>query len=427
MNLEQLKKKTENNRKALDKVLRCYDSIAQMIDESLRKLKEEISSPEVRQKLLEKLNEIDTSIEEFEAQITDEFENEKFHISCNLPLDAIIMYYYGDISFLANTLSGETDIDIPLNIHSSRDLYHLLLQLPDNLVLRILDRICSENDSFMVLDAYQRKDEKSFVHAFECLKSKSNIIKEFVILAQTCNLLTLSKEILPMESPSIDDLEATAGYIQEIAISSQSLPNLQALNNAFNLIENGYDKQLLKSQYKQTILDYLEIESKLDKFASERAKKILENPKYYEVTKDLLAECEKEKNKSATKSIGPIAFPDSILIDKSKRSAFLDKLFDKLEPKYIEVNQREHFIFLLGGNTDRPKDLARINWKENKNTLQAFCRAYLGISENVPWTKLNPIFTVKNEEPKLANSSSKKAPQSFFEKAIKEAIDNVNQ
>ena len=369
------------------------------------------------------------NIEGFKTKIFDNFKNIKFYSSCVLPLKYILLHHYHSISIIEFFSTNKSNNDPYSNIYSSRDLYHYICQLPENLVLWILKSISLDNDTFLIIDAYQRKDADAFVNAFESLKDKSSIIEEIVLLAKVINLNTIKNETNLLKNNNLKEINTTMFLMQDIINSSRRLPHLKSTNNVADLWENEWSMKTMLKEYKQVLMDYLSIETKLDYFTKEKANNIFQNPRYRETTEKLIAECKKdiEQGSKNASTINPIAFPDSIAVNKNKRSVFLVKLFDKLEPNYVDSKQRAHFIFLLGGGTDCPEDLIRINWKKEKNRLQAFCRAYLGISENVPWSILDLIFTVKGEEPKLANSSGKKFDQRFFDKIIKEAIMETNE
>lgn len=415
MNIQEIIKDYENYKKGLEGDLLKIEGIRQKQKEALLEVKKEhLLFPDKIQK------ETGLPIEKWENEF-DEFCNlSLFPVTCILPLQYIIAHfeYKKGIEFLS--IHG-VHSSINLLDTSASNIFQILKQLPEHLTLLILDNICSELNVDL-LDSY-KDGEDSFVNAFDQLNNKSDFINEWLLAMKTIIDSQSVEQLFNIDDENT--IEAIKFYFQGIVDDVKNQPKLELTNESceafgkdlYETDKNGMlviDLEDKIEFYKKILLRYLTLSPRFDSFTKKCADKILHHPDYLELNNELLDECRKEKEKGCSidgngangdNSIMPLPFTTSVSIDANNRVSFLTELYDKLvDKRYVDSNKCDDFVFLLGGGSKCPKNLAPIKWLKQKNQLQAFCSVYLNKDTNIEWSTLNSYFTWKGGSPKLSNS-----------------------
>lgn len=445
MNFDQITKKYEDYKKGLEQDLHKLDDIKKEVSEELFLLKTEtLKSPE-------KIEiESGQTIKEWENDFEEFYKSAIFPISCILPLQTVIAHFSTKI----NTLFSSKEINMELDpiVPSSREIYHVIKQLPEEIASLALDGLGTDS----LVNAY-REGEESFTSVFELLTNKSEIINELVLFVKLVDLGSGVEQVFNINDENT--IEAIKFYLKECIASVKEHPDLENTNALFDTfgpeqfisIDHNTSRMSIDSQrhydyYKQLLFKYIKLSPDFDLYTQQCADKILQNPDYIGITNELLAECEQTiKNESmgeestvSTKNdeLKPLPFPYEIIkIKKDKKRAFLDELYDLLlnpespDKPYIQYDQKNTFIYLFGGSEEKPSPCIPVLWLRQKNELQAFLLAFFGenAGKDLGWSKLNNYFWLnkENTNPQLANSIGNLSKQAVYtlNKLVKPLIE----
>lgn len=416
MNIEDYKKKQEEYRILLDKSIHYFDPIVQRITHTDPNLIQNAfkSLIDLNDKKSESGENTKVVINAFLSKYSESMDAAKLYYSCVAPLQILLSTYLS---------KGKTDLFTPKEIsfdfdstaHSARDIYKLIIQLPEYVVLKELQRICIENDTDAILDAYKSRNEEDFVKFFALIKNKQSVKDELIAISKTIdmsnNCIRLSEQEINNDN-LCDNIDFLLFSAQDVSNTIQPLDHIRKAPSFQNMFsEDGLPEINLQNvikEYKRILLLYLDNVQKFDSITEEYANQIIQNPDYYDTTKALLDECQKLKDKNGEKNairIIPLPFTSSISVENDKRILFLTELYNTLvNNRYVDSNRCEDFVFLMGGEISCPENLTPINWIKQKNQLQAFCSAYLGKESNIEWSTLNSYFTWKGGLPNLSNS-----------------------
>lgn len=356
-----------------------------------------------------------------ESEANNYYENIQgifFMVSVLWPLQLSLSYIESQGKNAMESLLMDNS-NINTNVFSARSLYDLIIHLPESIVLPLLQDICEKNDSFSLIDAYQSNNAEDFINAFEKQKDKMDIIDAFVSKARKTELINNAIESLnPNANWTIWDFFRLS---QKSLLLTCQEPGLEL---AYRIAQNPQrflfaDPKLLeqeaKQAYKSALMKYLSKKGMFDEYEKSIIEGIIQDQNFIALTNELLDECRKEKEQgclndenggaNGENGIIPLPFTTSVTIDTNDRIMFLTELYDKLvDKRYVDSNKCDDFVFLLGGGSKCPKDLAPIKWLKQKNQLQAFCSVYLNKDTNIEWSTLNSYFTWKGGSPKLSNS-----------------------
>lgn len=421
MKLEDRKKKLESYIKSLEDAIHHFDpQIAELkatIQDIRTNEKEAFSDETLKQ--LEQLGALPS--ESNPDQVFEILEAMLFFVSMPLPLLAIfnVFEYKGKWSFSDNY---NIQFNFDEHAYSAREIYHLIAQLPEGVVLNKLKDVSIKSDTDLIIDAYKRKDENAFVQAFELVQDKQSIKDYFVFIAQAFDQANNYDDFnLNPDSPDkeqISDLKILMQSRDDFIRKSNDTNIVKATDYRSLIIQDAYipwDINHALRLYQVLLVQYLEMAPKLDTITKEYVNKVIQKPDYIDITNELLAEGErmiKERTanndgdgKKEEAKIIPLPFTTSISIGTNYRVMFLTELYNKLkEGRYVDSDKCEDFVYLLGGGSERPKNLTPINWLKQKNQLQAFCSVYLNKNTNIEWGMLNSYFTWRGDSPKLSNS-----------------------
>ena len=408
--------KRNKNRILLDKSIHYFDPIVQRITHTDPNLIQNAfkSLIDLNDKKSESGENTKVVINAFLSKYSESMDAAKLYYSCVAPLQILLSTYLS---------KGKTDLFTPKEIsfdfdstaHSARDIYKLIIQLPEYVVLKELQRICIENDTDAILDAYKSRNEEDFVKSFALIKNKQSVKDELIAISKTIdmsnNCIRLSEQEINNDN-LCDNIDFLLFSAQDVSNTIQPLDHIRKAPSFQNMFsEDGLPEINLQNvikEYKRILLLYLDNVQKFDSITEEYANQIIQNPDYYDTTKALLDECQKLKDKNGEKNairIIPLPFTSSISVENDKRILFLTELYNTLvNNRYVDSNRCEDFVFLMGGEISCPENLTPINWIKQKNQLQAFCSAYLGKESNIEWSTLNSYFTWKGGLPNLSNS-----------------------
>lgn len=433
MNLEELHKKQEEFKNGLVQTAHIFDDFRQQLTQWLQELRNSKDMPPKRKEEMEATDQMSAQkvvlaqIETAEALL--------LHFTITLPLAYVMSYIEtkGKWRFDAIPSAG-LDFDFDTNVHSSDEIYRLIIQLPEYLVLDVLNEI-NGNSGSSAIDAYKQHDAEGFVKSFQQLEKNERqaTIDKFIYIAKVGNYQQLAKEIYDkdytIEDDFISDMDAVAPILKEISSSD----NCHAEKYGLPIIKpedlmclDGVPHtslQEMKESCKQILLLYLKRKPKMEFFPKEVAEGIIQNPDYIDITNELLVECEDiirmeslSSNNVLEGGLSPLCIPyDTLNLEPKQVKPFLERLYEKLlnsdGKQYLEKDQKELFVYLFGGSEVQPDQCVPLVWLRQKNELQAFLIALFGdnAGEDPGWSTFNKYFWWKTENnaPALANSSGR--------------------
>lgn len=432
MNLAQITKKYEDYKKGLEQDLHKLDDIKKEVSEELFLIKTEtLKSPE-KIKI-----ESGQTIEEWGHDFEEFYKSAIFPISCILPLQTVIAHFSTKI----NTLFSSKEINMELDpiVPSSREIYRIIKQLPEEIVSFALDGFGTNS----LINVY-KEGEESFTSAFELLTNKSEIKDELVLFVKLFDLGSNVEQVFHINDENT--FEAVKFYLRECMASVKEHPDLENTNALFDAfgpdqyisIDHNTSRMSIDSQrhidyYKRLLLKYIKISPNFDLYTQQCADNILQHPDYIDFNNKLLIECEAILRKETVEAKGmeflcssveesrkrgngktekpfPLPFPEHLgITDKKEQLKFLENLFNKLAPKFFAENTRlDIFQYLLGGG-DKPNDYRgeRIVWKGDFAHVQIFYVCYYDIDvpnkKSYDWEPLKKIFFIKGRKDVSSN------------------------
>lgn len=419
--LEQKKNQIEEYKKSLDDALHHYDAQIQETKNSLKEVleKKDKGLSDEDKKELEALK-WEGSEADFLNYMEGLLNSVLFYASTALPLMGIISVFNAKGNWSFSDTPAHVDYDSSALAYSAREIYNIMIQLPDSIVLNKLKEVCLKNDSDLILDTYKRRDEDGFVKAFEFVSDKQSIKDYFIHIAKGVNLSRCFDDFSTTEHDSdkafIEDVE-TLGLVKDEMIQEAIDPSIIAATNGFSLMEQGVfspgDMDKAIKLYKSALAIYLLLSPKFDSITKEYANKVIQNPEYLGITTNLLTECEEiiKKVKGERQSTSrqndnklfPLPFPEHLEInDKVARNIFLKALYEELTSKnYISNNTSlGDFQYLLGGEKPTDYNNAKIIWLRNKTQLHCFYVSYYGntVGKEYGWKVLNDMFAIKGDD-----------------------------
>ena len=220
MNLAQITKKYEDYKKGLEQDLHKLDDIKKEVSEELFLIKTEtLKSPE-KIKI-----ESGQTIEEWGHDFEEFYKSAIFPISCILPLQTVIAHFSTKI----NTLFSSKEINMELDpiVPSSREIYRIIKQLPEEIVSFALDGFGTNS----LINVY-KEGEESFTSAFELLTNKSEIKDELVLFVKLFDLGSNVEQVFHINDENT--FEAVKFYLRECMASVKEHPDLENTNALFD-------------------------------------------------------------------------------------------------------------------------------------------------------------------------------------------------
>lgn len=440
MKLEDRKKKLESYIKSLEDAIHHFDpQIAELkatIQDIRTNEKEAFSDETLKQ--LEQLGALPS--ESNPDQVFEILEAMLFFVSMPLPLLAIfnVFEYKGKWSFSDNY---NIQFNFDEHAYSAREIYHLIAQLPEGVVLNKLKDVSIKSDTDLIIDAYKRKDENAFVQAFELVQDKQSIKDYFVFIAQAFDQANNYDDFnLNPDSPDkeqISDLKILMQSRDDFIRKSNDTNIVKATDYRSLIIQDAYipwDINHALRLYQVLLVQYLEMAPKLDTITKEYVNKVIQNPDYIDITNDLLAEAErmiKEHNAKNAVSASkhqvenesfPLPFPEHLGIPyEEKQSEFIEALYKELtRRKYVSKKTRiDVFKYLLGDKKPEDYNGEKIEWLKSVTELHCFYVCYYGntAGKEHGWKVLNKMF-FKNGKHNLENNPTditKKSSESHLE------------
>ena len=439
MSLAKLQKNIQEYQNGLYQTAHSLDSISDFICDILQRLGSVQNDATALTALIQ--NEMNLPFPVSESEAKAFYENMQglfFSISVLSPLRLSLNYIDSKGKNTLESIHLE-DCDFDTDINSARGLYELIIQLPESIVLPRLQDICAKNDSYLLMDAFERKDADSFVEAFERQNNKKAIIDAFVSKANKVALINNAWETFkPNAKLTIWDFFELS---QKTILQTCNRPGLELSYRTAKdpqrilFADPSLMEHELWQAYKTSLLEYLSKKDIFDDFETKTIEGIIQDQNFVAFTEKLLAECEEELKRESNlntpenNELHPLAFPyNHIKINKNQVKPFLEELYRTLlnseGKQYIEKGCEEQFVFLLGGSDECPASRAPLLWLKQKNELQALLIALYGenAGNNPGWEVLKKYFWWKQvgRVPELANSSG-----SNISTIVKTKFDNI--
>jgi hypothetical protein len=368
-----------------------------------------------------------------------------FSFEIVLPLNCVLDYYDSKGKWMFDPeLLQEIDFDFDAIKHTPRDIFKLIMKLPEYLVLATFNDYCSNNRVDALFDAYKQQDEEGFVREYNQLQpgEKQKIQETLISIGRGINCSMLMVELggeLENSESFESDFHLVAEQFNEYVNEDKELASVfggmfSREGEFINDNNTAIYFQKAKDLYKQDLLFRMVNEYKMDSFTKDIIEKIIQNPDYLDITNELLTECEdtiritiaefRKKNNSTgqdnqfklSNKPFPLPFPEHLEINKNKQNVFFKTLYNELVKRKFISNDTSltDFQYLLGGEKPEDYNGAKIVWLYTKTQLHCFFICYYGdtAGKKYGWKVLNKMFTIEGDDHLENNPSDVKSASS---------------